>query len=190
GLQAAVRPVAGVVVVQQVEAPWLAVVKDLVGKAAQVAEYRTDPGLRLVRALRVAAPGARRGAAAVAVLRVVVVGPWLRVRVLDLAGRRRGRGAGRVLVRRGKAGAERDVVGAGAALHCLVIVVADRVVQRQVVEDGRVALRHVVEAHRHRALVDSGRRNGAVVVPGRVGHPRVQPGLRGGGLLPHLVEAV
>src|SRR5262249_22948865 len=189
-LQAAVRLVAGVVVVQQVVAPWLAVVKDLVGQAVQVADYRTDSGLRRVRALRVAAAGVRRGPAAVAVLRVVVVGPRLRVRVLDLAGRGRGRGARRVLVRRGKAGAERDVVGAGAPLHRLVIVVADRVPQRQVVEDGRIALRHVVEAHRHRALVDRGGRGGAVVVSGRVGHPRVEPGLRGRGLLPHLVEAV
>ncbi len=82
------------------------------------------------------------------------------------------------------------MVGAGAALHRLVVVVADRVVQREVLEDRLVALRHVVVAHGHRALVDRRGWLGAVVVPGGVGHPGPQLAAGHGGLLPHLVEAV
>jgi len=81
------------------------------------------------------------------------------------------------------------VVRARATLHRLMVVVADRVLLGQVLQDGRVAFGHVVVAHLHGALVDRGRRHGAVVVARGVGHPGGEV-VAVGALLPHLVEAV
>src|SRR5262249_56851378 len=105
---------------------------------------RPDARLRPVGALGVAAAH-RRGVTggvkgAVAVLGVVVVGAWLGIRVLDLAGRRWHPLPRLVLVRGGEAGAEHDVVRAGAPLDRLVEVIADRVVLREVAQDRLVAL--------------------------------------------------
>src|SRR5258708_38700945 len=97
--------------------------------------------------------------------------------------------AGWVLVRRGEAGAERDVVGAGAVLHGLVTVVADRVVLGEVAQDRGVALRHVVEAHLHGALVDRGGRGWAGIVTRWFGHPWGGRGVGGGGFVAHVVES-
>src|SRR5581483_384249 len=114
----------------------------------------------------------------------------LGVRVLDLTLRRSGRLAAGILERRGEAGAQRDVVGARAALYRLVVVVADRVPLGERLQVRGVALRHVVEAHRHGALEDRGGRVGAIVVAGRVGHPGGELVVVRDRLLPHLVEAV
>src|SRR5262249_23495477 len=130
------------------------------------------------------------GGAAVAILGVVVVRARLGVRVLNLPGWW-GRGlARRVLVGGGEAGAERDVVGAGAALHRLVEVIAHRVVLGQVGQDRRVTLGRVADAGLQPALEDRGRRDRAVVVAGGVGYPGEQAAVMRRGLLPHLVEAV
>jgi hypothetical protein len=183
GLQLAVGLVAGVVVIQDVVTPGLAVRERLVRQGRQVLVDDPDARLRRIRAVGVAAAG-------VPVLGVVVAGARLGVGVLDLVGRRH-RGLARLTLVRGREpGAERNVVRAGAALHRLVVVVADRVVLGQVTHDRRVALGHVVEAHRQAALEDLRGRDGAVVIARGVGHPIEQPTLVRGGLLPHLVEAV
>src|SRR6185437_3520179 len=109
--------VAGVVIVEYVVTPWLAVLECLVRKRRQEGVDRADAWLLAVRALGVRA-------ARVTVLAVVVVGAGLRVRVLDLVRRWLCRPASSVLEGRREAGAERDVVSAGTALHCLVVVVA------------------------------------------------------------------
>ena len=81
------------------------------------------------------------------------------------------------------------MVGAGAALDGLVVVVADRVVLGQVAQDGRVTVGHVVVAHLQCALEDGRRRMRAVVIAGGVGRPYVElPAMAR--LLVHLVEAV
>src|SRR6266567_5851566 len=69
----------------------------------------------------------------------------------------------------GVAGAEHHVVGAGSAHHGLVEVVAHRKVIREILEVGRVALLHVIEAHGGRAFFGGGvietRRLGKAVGP-------------------------
>ena len=177
---------------------------------------------------------ARIVAVAVAVLRIPVVGARGGVRILDLAHRTRvgvraalvGRGehfdvlrrrrrfAGRIAVPDHVGMAEHDVIRAGAAVHGLVKVVAHRVIVRKALQVRDVALLHVVEPERARAL--SGRRGvrrilGAEVLGlrGAVGagadrhlHPGEQlPGAAGRilarrsgdvaiDLLPHLIEAM
>ena len=103
--------------------------------------------------------------------------------------------------------AEHDVIGAGAAHHRLMIVVAHRIGVGEVLEIRRVALLDVVEAHRGRAF--AGRRVGepagcaaplepAPTVTSTQGKRSArQPeafAVRGGGvaieLLPHLEEAM
>lgn len=91
--------------------------------------------------------------------------------------------------------AEHDVVGAGAAHHGLMIVVGQGVFQRELIEDGCIALVHVEERHR--------RAHAFFRKPGESrDHVRVEIGETAAwivrrrvldtaiGLLPHLVETV
>ena len=109
--------------------------------------------------------------AAVAVLAVEIVGPRLRIGVLDFRqrglearqGRAGQRGVDRIVRRNGRgalvvaevhrvAGAEHDVIGAGAAQDGLMVVVAHRIAVGEEFQIGRVAGLHIVEAHRRRAF--------------------------------------
>src|SRR5258706_8205341 len=72
-----------------------------------------------------------------------------------------------------------------------MVVVADRIILREVTHDRRVTLGHVVEAHRYAALEDRCGRVGRRCRPLPYSRPRcVQPVPWRSGLLPHLVEAV
>ena len=163
----AVAEVPRVVVVEKVVVALLAVGVHV--NLVQVRRDFLDARLGLVRAVAV-------GAARVPVLRVPVVRTGLRIRVLDLESRRDGRVAVAVAVPVGVAGAERDVVCAGAALDRLVEVVAHRVRVRERLEVRHVALQDVVEAHRRRAflrrLVVEGRGLRDAVVSGSDGRSR------------------
>ena len=86
------------------------------------------------------------------------------------------------------------MVGAGAALHRLVHVVAHRVGVGEHLEERHVAVVHVEERHRAADAVVGGRerdrdeREQVAQAAARVGRGRV--GDRAIGLLPHLIEAV
>ncbi len=87
---------------------------------------------------------------------------------------------------------ERLEVCASAAHHRLVVIIAQRIIVGELPEIRRVAGGHVVEAHRHGALVRSGRRIAAVLRPlaGSFGHPDEEVARAAIDLLPHLEEAV
>ena len=99
------------------------------------------------------------------------------------------------------AGAEHDVVGAGAAVNRLVIIVAHRIGVGELLEIGHVPLLDVEKAHRRRTLFigEAGRRRLAVAAGAdRRFDPWEEVVLADRGtreraaveLLPHLVEAV
>ncbi len=180
---AAVGEVAGIVVVEQVVGAVGAVTAAERMVLVQERADRPHPRLRAVRAVRVAAP-------LVAVLGEVVVRARLGVGILDLVLRRPGRVAGGVLMEGGVAGAEHDVIGAGAPHHRLVIVVGAGVVVGEEAQHRRVAVAHAVVAHLQAALVDRVGRDRAVVEPRGVRGPDPEVVAAAVHLLPHLVEAV
>ena len=112
---------------------------------AQIRRDRRDTRLRLVGAIHVRA-------ARVAVLLVPIVGTGPRIRIFDQTRGRRRRIPVAVAVVREIAGAQVNEAGAGATHNPLVKVVAHRIVVGDKLENRRVALRHVVETHRNRAL--------------------------------------
>ena len=114
-----------------------------IGQRIEIAHDRQHPrGIEHVGAI-----------AETSVHRVLVVGAGQRIGIGDLRGRRHRRIAVAVAPEDVVAGAEKDVLNAGAALGRLVIVVADRVFVGQLLEERRVLVLHVVERHRGAAAL-------------------------------------
>ncbi len=110
----------------------------LIGEGSEIGQDRADPGLRGIGAIAIAA-------AAVAVLRIPIIGSRLRIRIFDLIVV-----GGTVAwpwpsVTKVIGGAYHDAVGAGAAHDGLVVIVADRVFLGELGEIGHVADIGVVE---------------------------------------------
>ena len=166
---AAIPEVAWVVVVQQVIVPRIAIRLDRPRQRCQIVEDRPNSRLGWIGAVRIgtAAIHSRRAAEStkspVAILNPEVLRSRLRVRVFDLIDRTAC--PGHLVVRRracreigiaepdSVAEEEHDAIETGSALRWLVVVIADRVVIREILRVGRVSPLHVVEAHRCCALV-------------------------------------
>ena len=132
------------------------------------------------------------GTATVAILLVEVVGPGLRVRVLDLVRRRHVSDAICVIVGHVTRD-DRNEVRARSAHDRLMVVVAHGIVFRERLEVGGVTGAHVIETHGDAALIGVGRRHRRIVLgtdADRFGDPgkQVIPALVV--LLPHLEKAV
>ena len=170
----ALAEVAGIVIVQQVVVAHFAVRIHGVRKRLEIFHDRGDSRLRGVGAVAVGAAAVGRGtvrAAAVTIFCVPVVGAGRGIGIFNFV-HHAGVGSCRdprstlcggslawpsaVGEVDGIAVAEHDVVGAGAALHGLVEVVAHRVGVGEILEVGSVALLHVVEAERGGAFTGGG----------------------------------
>src|SRR6266478_8472294 len=227
----AITEIAGIVVVQQVVVAFLAVWVDWPRERPQVFADLSYARLLRVGAVAIASTAVNGGAETsptVSILSPPVVGARDRVGVLnfvhragvrratpdELVVRRLGRCATGIAKPDGIAKTQHDAVGARAAHHRLVIVVAHRILIGELLEIGHVALQDVVKAHGGRAFARcfrSGRIIGAEVrrlrhaihigADGYFGPGEKIPEAAAGilmsrvtgvavELLPHLVEAV
>ncbi len=181
--QRTVRQEARIDVVEHVVVVGLAVRLRRIGQIFQIAHDRLDAGLEDVGAV-----------APVAVDRVAVDGACRRIRVRDQVGGRRDWIALAVAPEFRVAGAEHEVVGAGATMERLMEVVAQGEAVSQHLQDRSLLLLRVVEAHRV-AEAPVARRVGRHHEGEKVGEAARVVGLGGAGggailLLPILVEAV
>src|SRR5260370_10141530 len=156
---------------------------------AQIGQNRSDARLRLIGAVHI-------GGAFIAVAFVPVVrsGSW--VGIFDQLGRRSHRIPVAIAIECDISGSQVDKARAGAAHDSLMEVVADCIVIRDELEDRRVTLAHVVEAHRESALMSalagkgSMRRLSLASHPGGDRDPWEQIVFALIELLPHLKESM
>src|SRR3989440_11716005 len=173
------------VVVEQVicTGSTITIAERLIGQGVQVVEDWSYPRLLWICTLAITA-------SRIAILRVVVVGPWLRIWMLDLVGRRNQWVSLRVVVVCRITGAQHNMVRPGSTHRRLVIVVADGIVISDELEIRGISRAHVVVSHGERTLVNWCGRNGPVVIARRLVHPGVQVMFAFVLLLPHLVETM